>query len=50
MGADEDYYRRMLEGGSEPNRALRRAQLRLWQRDAFAAPFYGAAFTMQGEF
>ncbi|MGB0564596.1 MAG: CHAT domain-containing protein, partial [Spirulinaceae cyanobacterium] len=45
-----DYYRRMLEEGKDPNQALRQAQLNLWNSDEFAAPFYWAAFTVQGEF
>ncbi|MGC1195945.1 MAG: CHAT domain-containing protein, partial [Geitlerinemataceae cyanobacterium] len=44
-----DYYRQMLEGGIDPTAAMRQAQLAMWQSDSYSAPYYWAAFTMQGD-
>ncbi|MEM8641584.1 MAG: CHAT domain-containing protein [Cyanobacteria bacterium P01_G01_bin.54] len=44
------YYQQMLDGGRDPNQALRQAQLALWNGNEYRAPFYWAAFTIQGEF
>jgi CHAT domain-containing protein len=44
-----DYYRQMLEQGIDPAAALRQAQLAMWQGENYSAPYYWAAFTMQGD-
>jgi tetratricopeptide (TPR) repeat protein/CHAT domain-containing protein len=44
-----DYYRQMLEQGIDPAAALRQAQLAMWQSENYSAPYYWAAFTMQGD-
>jgi CHAT domain-containing protein len=43
------FYQKMLQGGLKPAAALRAAQLELWQQKQWQAPFYWAAFTLQGE-
>jgi len=46
-----DFYRRMLEQNTNPNQALRQAQLAMWNSETkYRAPYYWAAFTLQGEF
>jgi CHAT domain-containing protein/Tfp pilus assembly protein PilF len=44
-----DYYRQMLEQKVEPAAALRQAQLAMWQSESYSAPYYWAAFTLQGD-
>jgi CHAT domain-containing protein/tetratricopeptide (TPR) repeat protein len=44
-----DYYRQMLEQGIDPAAALQQAQLAMWQSENYSAPYYWAAFTMQGD-
>jgi CHAT domain-containing protein len=44
-----DYYRQMLEQEIDPAAALRQAQLAMWQSENYSAPYYWAAFTMQGD-
>jgi tetratricopeptide (TPR) repeat protein/CHAT domain-containing protein len=44
-----DYYRQMLEQGTDPAAALRQAQLAMWQSESYSAPYYWAAFTIQGD-
>jgi CHAT domain-containing protein len=44
-----DYYRQMLEQGIDPAAALRQAQLAMWQSESYSAPYYWAAFTLQGD-
>jgi WD40 repeat protein/CHAT domain-containing protein len=44
-----DYYRKMLEQKVDPAAALRQAQLAMWQSDSYSAPYYWAAFTLQGD-
>ncbi|MEG4443844.1 tetratricopeptide repeat protein [Microcoleus sp. AT9_B5] len=44
-----DYYRQMLEQKVDPAAALRQAQLAMWQSDSYSAPYYWAAFTLQGD-
>jgi CHAT domain-containing protein len=39
----------MLQGKRSPAAALRQAQLEMWQQDRWRAPFYWAAFSLQGE-
>ena len=43
------FYKKMLEGGLKPAAALRAAQLELWNEKQWEAPYYWAAFTLQGE-
>jgi CHAT domain-containing protein/tetratricopeptide (TPR) repeat protein len=43
------FYQRMLKDGLRPAAALRSAQLEMMKQDRWAAPYYWAAFTMQGE-
>lgn len=42
-------YRRMLKQGERPAAALRAAQIEMWKQKQWNAPFYWAAFTLQGE-
>ena len=44
-----DYYRQMLQQGLNPAAALRQAQLTTWRSNTYAAPYYWAAFTIQGD-
>jgi WD40 repeat protein/CHAT domain-containing protein len=44
-----DYYRQMLEQKVDPAAALRQAQLTMWQSESYSAPYYWAAFTLQGD-
>lgn len=43
------FYQRMLQQGARPAAALRAAQVELWKQKQWKAPFYWAAFTLQGE-
>ncbi len=43
------FYRKMLHEGQRPAAALRAAQLELWRDKRWEAPYYWAAFTLQGE-
>ena len=43
------FYVGMLQGKRSPAAALRQAQLEMWQQDRWRAPFYWAAFSLQGE-
>lgn len=43
------FYAGMLKDGLRPAAALRAAQLELWKQKPRAAPFYWAAFVLQGE-
>jgi CHAT domain-containing protein len=43
------FYKKMLQDGLKPAAALRAAQLEMWQQKQWQAPFYWAAFTLQGE-
>lgn len=43
------FYRNMLQGGLSPSAALRDAQLEIRGHARWAAPYYWAAFTLQGE-
>lgn len=45
-----DFYREMLEEGTVPSAALRRAKLKMYERGAWRAPFYWSAFVIVGEF
>lgn len=43
------FYQGMLEEGLPAAAALRRAQIALWQSDTWSAPYYWAAFVLQGD-
>ena len=43
------FYRRVLVAGERPAAALRAAQVEMWREKRWEAPFYWAAFTLQGE-
>jgi CHAT domain-containing protein len=43
------FYREMLERGRRPAAALREAQVGMWREDRWRAPFYWAAFALQGD-
>ncbi len=43
------FYRNMLKGRQSPAAALRAAQLEIRKQDRWSAPYYWAAFTLQGE-
>lgn len=44
-----NFYQKMLQQGLTPAAALRSAQIELWEQQRWQAPFYWAAFTLQGE-
>ena len=43
------FYQRMLQEGQPPAKALRMAQLDIWQQKRWQSPYYWAAFVLQGE-
>jgi tetratricopeptide (TPR) repeat protein len=43
------FYKKMLQDGLKSAAALRAAQLEMWQQKQWEAPFYWAAFTLQGD-
>jgi CHAT domain-containing protein len=43
------FYEAMLLRHERPAAALRSAQIAMWKTDGWDAPYYWAAFTMQGE-
>ena len=43
------FYQRVLKDGERPAAALRHAQIEMWQQQKWQAPFYWAAFALQGE-
>jgi CHAT domain-containing protein len=43
------FYHKMLVGKLSPASALRAAQIEMWQQPKWRAPYYWAAFTLQGE-
>jgi len=45
----EQFYRRMLNDRMSPAAALREAQIAIWRQPRWSAPYYWAAFVMQGE-
>jgi CHAT domain-containing protein len=45
----EKFYRRILADGERPAAALRAAQVEMWRNKRWEAPYYWAAFTLQGE-
>ena len=45
-----EFYRAMFENGLTPSAALRAAQVTIWKQPRHRAPFYWAAFVLQGEY
>ncbi len=45
----QNYYRKILETGSNPATAMREVQLEMIQSNNYNAPYYWAAFVFQGE-
>ncbi|MEP7340132.1 MAG: CHAT domain-containing protein [Acidobacteriota bacterium] len=43
------FYQKMLKEGQRPAAALRWAQVEMWRQKQWAAPYYWAAFVLQGE-
>jgi CHAT domain-containing protein len=43
------FYKAMVQGRMRPAAALRDAQIRMWRQGQWSAPYYWAAFQMQGE-
>jgi len=43
------FYQKMLKEGQSPAAALRAAQVEMWKQRQWQAPFYWAAFVLQGE-
>jgi hypothetical protein len=43
------FYRAMEQDAMRPAAALRQAQIELWKQQRWNAPYYWAAFTLQGE-
>jgi CHAT domain-containing protein len=43
------FYRKMFEEGMRPSEALRMAQISLYEERQWRAPYYWAAFILQGE-
>ncbi|GAB1542023.1 CHAT domain-containing protein [Scytonema sp. NUACC21] len=43
------FYKKMLKERLTPAAALRAAQVEIWRTQKYAAPYYWAAFTLQGE-
>jgi CHAT domain-containing protein len=46
----KNFYRQMLQERRSPSAALREAQLAMWHKQRWRAPYYWAAFVMQGEY
>jgi CHAT domain-containing protein len=44
-----DFYKAMEKGRMRPAAALREAQIHMWRQGQWSAPYYWAAFQMQGE-
>ena len=43
------FYQKMLKAGQSPAAALRAAQVEMWKQKQWQAPYYWAAFVLQGE-
>jgi len=43
------FYRGMFDKGLRPAAALRAAQIEMWRQERFSAPYFWAAFALQGE-
>lgn len=44
------FYESLLKEGSPPAAALRNAQIKMWQQKQWRAPYFWAAFVLQGEY
>ena len=44
------FYKGMLKEGMRPPAALRAAQIKMWKQKQWRAPYYWAAFVLQGEY
>jgi CHAT domain-containing protein len=44
------FYEKMFRNGLTPSAAMREAQLWMWQQHRWRAPYYWAAFTIQGRY
>ena len=44
------FYRQMLQGKKSPAEALREAQIAVWRQKRWRAPYFWAAFVLQGEY
>jgi CHAT domain-containing protein/Tfp pilus assembly protein PilF len=44
-----DFYKAMEHDGMRPAAALRTAQIQMWRQERWSAPYYWAAFQIQGE-
>jgi CHAT domain-containing protein len=45
----QDFYRAMERDGMRPAAALRLAQIQMWKQKQWSAPYYWAAFQIQGD-
>ena len=45
-----DFYREMFQAGKSPSAALRATQIAMWQQKRWHAPYYWAAFVLQGDY
>ncbi len=45
----QNYYRKILETGTNPAKAMRETQLEMIQSDNYNSPYYWAPFVFQGE-
>jgi CHAT domain-containing protein len=45
----QSFYRNLMKQKLPVSEALRRAQVEMWERDGFNAPFFWAAFSLQGD-
>ncbi|MFY9608129.1 MAG: CHAT domain-containing protein [Blastocatellia bacterium] len=43
------FYKKMISEGQNPSASLRAAQIEMWRQDWWRAPYYWAAFVVQGE-
>jgi CHAT domain-containing protein len=43
------FYQQILQNGKPPAAALREAQITIWKQQRWSAPYYWAAFVLQGE-
>jgi CHAT domain-containing protein len=46
----KEFYQQMLQQGRSPAAALRAAQLAMWQKQRWRAPYFWGAFVLQGEY
>ena len=45
-----DFYREMFREGKSPSASLREAQVQMWKMKRWHAPYYWAAFVLQGDY